>query len=40
MSNKHEGRLMTEEEIKEWQQVFIDILESIELVMKYGEKCE
>lgn len=30
------GIPMTEEEFKEWQQAFIDIEESIELVMKNG----
>ena len=33
----HSGIPMTEEEIKSWQQTFIDIEESIELVMKNGE---
>ncbi len=33
----HAGIPMTEESFQEWQQVFIDIEESIELVMKNGE---
>ncbi len=31
------GIPMTEESLKEWEQSFIDIAESIELVMKNGE---
>ncbi len=31
------GIPMNEEELKDWQQSFIDILESIDLVMKYGK---
>lgn len=31
------GIPMSEEGLKKWQQSFIDILESIELVMKNGE---
>ena len=31
------GIPMTEDELKKWQQAFIDIEESIELVMKNGE---
>lgn len=30
------GIPMTEESLAEWKQTFIDIEESIELVMKYG----
>lgn len=33
----HSGIPMTEDELKSWQQAFIDIEESIELVMKNGE---
>ena len=33
----HSGIPMTEDELKGWQQAFIDIEESIELVMKNGE---
>lgn len=29
---------MSEESYKDWQQAFIDILESIELVNKYGKE--
>lgn len=36
MSN-YLGIPMTDDELKEWQQVFIDIQESIEEVMKNGE---
>ena len=32
----HDGIPMTEESYKEWEQSFIDIEESIELVMKNG----
>ena len=32
----HAGILMIEESYKEWQQAFIDIEESIDLVMKNG----
>lgn len=32
----HSGIPMTEDELKGWQQAFIDIEESIELVMKNG----
>ena len=32
----HSGIPMTEDEFQEWQQAFIDIEESIELVMKNG----
>ena len=31
------GIPMTEDALKEWEQSFIDILESIELVMESGE---
>ena len=37
MKNSH-GIPMTEEELSEWKQAFIDIEESIELVMKNGEE--
>jgi len=33
----HSGIPMTEDESQNWQQSFIDIEESIELVMKNGE---
>ena len=33
---KTSGIPMTEDELKSWQQAFIDIEESIELVMKNG----
>ena len=33
---KREGIPMTEESLAEWKQTFIDIEESIELVMKNG----
>ena len=36
LKNSH-GIPMTEESLKEWKQSFIDIAESIELVMKNGE---
>lgn len=32
-----QGKPMTPEELNEWEQVFKDIEESIELVMKNGE---
>ena len=32
----HSGIPMSEESLKEWQQSFIDIAESIDLVMKNG----
>ena len=32
----HAGIPMTDEELKSWQQSFIDIAESIDLVMKNG----
>lgn len=32
----NQGILMTEESLAEWKQTFIDIEESIELVMKNG----
>lgn len=35
--NKWSGIPMTEDELKEWQQDFIDIQESIEEVMQNGE---
>lgn len=35
--NKTSGIPMTDEELKDWQQVFIDIEESINDVMKNGE---
>ena len=34
---KFSGKPLSEEELKEWQQTFVDIEESIELVMKEGE---
>lgn len=37
-SHKREGIPMSEESYKDWQQAFIDILESIELVNKYGKE--
>lgn len=36
--NKWSGIPMTEEALKEWQQVFIDIQDAIEDVMKNGEE--
>jgi hypothetical protein len=39
MKNNH-GIPMTSEELKEYEQTWIDIEESIELVMKYGEDLE
>lgn len=35
--NKTSGIPMTEEELRDWQQVFIDIEESINDVMQNGE---
>ena len=35
--NKTSGIPMTEDELKEWQQVFIDIQDEIEDVMQNGE---
>lgn len=35
--NKISGIPMTEEELRDWRQVFIDIQESIEEVMQNGE---
>jgi len=34
--SQHRGIPMTEDEFQDWQQSFIDIKESIELVMKNG----
>lgn len=34
---KWSGVIMTDEEIKDWEQAFIDIEESIELVYKKGK---
>lgn len=36
---QHSGIPMTEEELAEWQQAFIDIEESIKLVYKKGKDC-
>ncbi len=35
--NKHSGIPMSEESLKEWQQAFTDIEESIAIVMKTGK---
>jgi len=35
--SKFSGKPLSEEELKNWQQTFVDIEESIELVMKEGE---
>jgi hypothetical protein len=36
---QHSGVPMTEEELTEWQQAFLDIEESIKLVYKKGKDC-
>lgn len=39
MKNNH-GIPCSEESLKDWQQTWTDIQESIDLVMKYGEDLE